>query len=52
MLDRLSNGWMLDLDVEWKHGAGGMLVGLAPMLPAAQVTPFQDAFLANIRLKF
>ncbi len=46
ILNRLSNGMMLDTSVEWKHGAAGMLVG------ASNVTPFQDAYLATMRLKF
>jgi len=46
LLNRLSNGMMLDTSIEWKHGAAGMLVG------GSAVQPFQDAYLATARLKF
>jgi hypothetical protein len=46
ILNRVSNGMMLDTSIEWKHGAAGMLVG------GSNVTPFQDAYLATMRLKF
>lgn len=45
-LNRMSNGMVLDTSVEWKHGAAGMLVG------SKLVYPFQDAYLATVRLKF
>jgi len=45
-LNRLSNGMVLDTSVEWKHGAAGMLVG------SSLVYPFQDSYLATVRLKF
>lgn len=46
VLNRLSNGMMMDTSIEWKHGAGGLLVG------KSNVQPFQDAYLATVRLKF
>jgi hypothetical protein len=45
-LNRLTNGMVLDTSIEWKHQAGGMLVG------SSLVYPFQDAYLATARLKF
>lgn len=45
-LNRVSNGMMIDTSIEWKHQAGGMLVG------STLTYPFQDAYLATVRLKF
>jgi hypothetical protein len=46
ILNRLTNGMMLDTSIEWKHSASGMLVG------ASLVYPWTDAYLATVRLKF
>lgn len=46
ILNRLTNGMVLDTSVEWKHSASGMLVG------SALVHPFNDSYLATARLKF
>ena len=42
----LTNGMAVDTSIEWKHQANGMLVG------TSLVYPFQDAYLATVRLKF
>lgn len=49
---RVSNGWAVDTSVEWKHSLQGMLIGAKSTGMVGTVTPFADAYLATVRVKF